>query len=282
MRGRELVADEQVVDDVLHLDVVEEDVAAPVFLETDIALGLGVGACVDVVLLRPERVGGIEVLEVLHEPCAVESAGAYVAGQRGQPAPTEQAAGIAHRIVARPVGQRRAGYDQRPEQVWPDRRRHQQLPAGLTITDHRRLALASGMQPADSLDEGREGAHDILDGLAGNGIGQEAHEVARVTSLDRGADLAVGLKAADAGPMPGARVDYDERAPRLVGLLAAGRYDPHERIVGRSRQVRPDMTDSKGKLRTPGLPSRSLSRYWSPTCLSISAYRIERCHASIP
>ena len=84
------VADEQVVDDPLHLLGVEQHVAAPPVLEAEIARALGVDLGVEVVLLGPERVGGVHVLEVLDQVGAVEDAGAQVAGQRGQPAAAER------------------------------------------------------------------------------------------------------------------------------------------------------------------------------------------------
>src|SRR5262249_31372485 len=77
--GGEIVADEQLVDDELHLLGVEIDVASPPALETQIARRLGVDLGVEVVLFGPERVGGILILEVLHQPGAVELAVAEVA-----------------------------------------------------------------------------------------------------------------------------------------------------------------------------------------------------------
>ena len=53
----------------------------------------------------------------------------------------------------------------------------------------------------------------------------------------RHADLAVGLEAADAGPVPGPRVDHHERPLLRVDLDAFGRDDPHHHIVDRARQV---------------------------------------------
>ena len=49
----------------------------------------------------------------------------------------------------------------------------------------------------------------------GIGIGQEADEIARMPGFEGDADFAVGLEAADAGTMPGARVDDHERAVAL-------------------------------------------------------------------
>ena len=67
LAGGELVADEELVDDELHLLGVERDVAAPPLLEVEVALGLGVDLRLEVVLLGPERVGRVLVLEVLHQ-----------------------------------------------------------------------------------------------------------------------------------------------------------------------------------------------------------------------
>ena len=89
---RKLVADEQLVDDELDFLGVEIDVAAPPALEAEIARRLGVDLGVEVVLLGPQRVGGILVLEILHQPGAVELAVAEIAGERGEPAAAEQAA----------------------------------------------------------------------------------------------------------------------------------------------------------------------------------------------
>ena len=49
-------------------------------------------------------------------------------------------------------------------------------------------------------------------------IGQESDEIARMPGLERDADFAVGLEAADAGTMSGARVDDDERPARWIDL----------------------------------------------------------------
>ena len=51
--------------------------------------------------------------------------------------------------------------------------------------------------------------------------------------LERDADFAVGLEAADAGAVPGARVDDDERPPRRIELDAGRGNDPHEAVVDR-------------------------------------------------
>ena len=51
--------------------------------------------------------------------------------------------------------------------------------------------------------------------------------------MKRDADLAVGLEAADARAVPGARIDDDERPPRRIDLDARRRHDPHEAVVDR-------------------------------------------------
>ena len=234
--GGQLVADEQVVDDVLHLHVVEEDVAAPVLLEAQVAVGLGVDVGVQVVLLLPQGVGRVQVLEVLHQPGAVEAPGADVAGQCGQPAAAGQAAAVAHRVVAGPVRDRRAGQDDRPEQLRPDRRGHQHLPAGLAVADHHGLAVAR-MQFADLAHERGLGAHHVLDRLPRHRVGQEADEVARMTGLHRRTDLAVGLEATDARAVAGARVDHDEGALGRVDRGSGAGHDARQPVVDRARQV---------------------------------------------
>ncbi len=60
-----------------------------------------------------------------------------------------------------------------------------------------------------------------LDGLARHRLRQEADEIAGMAGLERDADLAVGLEAADAGAVPGARVDDDEWPARRIELDAA-------------------------------------------------------------
>src|SRR5436309_1888209 len=98
--GSELVADEQLVDDELDLFSVEVDVAAPPALETEIARRLVVDLGIEIVLLRPQSIGGILILEILHQPGAVELPVAEIAGKRGKPAATQEAAAVAHRVFA--------------------------------------------------------------------------------------------------------------------------------------------------------------------------------------
>src|SRR5215813_13219550 len=71
--GCEIVPDEQLVDDELDFLGIEVDVAAPPAFEPQIAGSFRVNLAVKVVLLGPERVGWIEVLEILHQPRPIES-----------------------------------------------------------------------------------------------------------------------------------------------------------------------------------------------------------------
>ena len=88
--GGKVVADEQFIDDELDFLGVQIDVAAPPLLEAEIARCLGVDLGIEIVLLAPERVRRVLVLEILHQPGAVELAVPEVARQRGEPAAAEQ------------------------------------------------------------------------------------------------------------------------------------------------------------------------------------------------
>ena len=101
-------------------------------------VGLGVDLGIEVVGLVPVGVGRIQRFEVGDQIGAVEDAVAEVAGQRRQPGAAQRAAEVAHRVLAahaRPVRQRRAGQQDRPEQFGPDRGHHHDLPAGLAVAD---------------------------------------------------------------------------------------------------------------------------------------------------
>ena len=237
-RGQ-LVADEQVVDDPLHLLGVHQDVAAPPFLEAEIARRLGIDLGVELVLLGPERVGRVHVLEVLDQRHPVEDAVAEIAGQRRQPAAAIEAAGIAHRVLAAhagPVGERRAGDDDRAEQLGPGRGHQHRGPAALAVADHHRLAVGIGVQLDHPLEERGLRRHDVLDRLSRHRIRQETDEIARVPGSHGDADLAVRLEAADPRAMAGARVDDDERPLLRVGDDAGRRRDRDQAIIDRARQ----------------------------------------------
>ena len=238
----EPVADEKVIDDRLHLARVHQHMAAPPALELQVARWLGVDIGVDVVLLGPDRVGGVQRLEVLHQIGAVEDAVAQVARQRRHPGAAQQPAQIAHRAAALragPVGERRAGDDDRAEQLGPHRRRHHHLPARLAVADHHRLAVALAVQLAHALDEERLGDHHVLDRLPRQRPGQEADEVAGMARPHRHAQLAVRLESADAGRVAGTRVEDDEGTLERIDLDAFRRQDAHQPVIHRAFQLAP-------------------------------------------
>ena len=210
--------------------------AAPPFLELDEARPLGIDLGPEVVVLGPQGVGRIQVLEILDQHAAIELAVAEVAGERGHPAAAGQAAGVAHRVLAfhaGPVGQRRAGHDDRAEQFGPDRRHQQHGPAALAVADDAGLAFGVGVQCDDLLEEHRLGVHDVFDGLARHRLGREADEVGGVAGTHRHAELAVGLEAADSRPVPGARIDHHERALQRIDRHPGRRIDAHQQVVDR-------------------------------------------------
>jgi hypothetical protein len=58
-----------------------------------------------------------------------------------------------------------------------------------------------------------------------------------MAGLQCDADLAVGLEAADARPVPGARVDNDERTPPRIDIDSLRRDDARERVVDRPPSI---------------------------------------------
>jgi len=89
------------------------------------------------------------------------------------------------------------------------------------------------MERDHALEEEGFGARDVLDGLARHGVGKEADEIAGMSGLERDADLAVRLEAADAGPVPRARIDDHEGTAVRIDLDALRRHDAHEAVVDR-------------------------------------------------
>src|SRR5690348_4604465 len=69
---REIVADEQLVDDELYFLGIQLDVAAPPAFESEIARFFGIYLRIEIVLLAPQRIRGIQIFEILDEPRAVE------------------------------------------------------------------------------------------------------------------------------------------------------------------------------------------------------------------
>ena len=185
---------------------------------------------------------GLRFSKFADQPSAVEFAVAEIAHHRREPAAPKQAARVAHGIFAmhtRPVGQRRAGNDDRAEKLGP-------LAATIiTAQPAWQLPMTAGLPSASgcsAITRSRKMASardDVFDGLPGNGLGQEADEVARMPCLEDDADFALRLEPADARAMPGARIDDDERSLALIDFDAGRRQDAHEHVVNRTRQLAP-------------------------------------------
>src|SRR5215475_2218171 len=211
---REIVAYEQLIDNVLDFFSIHIDVTTPPALEAKIPRGFRVDLRIEIVLLAPEGVGRIEILKILHKPSAVKSSMAKIAGERSEPAAAHEPPGVAHGILTahtRPIGKRRPGNDDRPEQFGPDGCKHHDSPPRLAIPNDTGFAFRVGMQAYDSFEKGCLRARHILNGLARHWLRQEPDEVARVPSLERDANFAVGLEATDARPVPRTRIDDNER-----------------------------------------------------------------------
>ena len=85
--------------------------------------------------------------------------------------------------------------------------------------------------------EGGLGARHVRDELARLRIPAERHEVDRMALAQRHPDLAVCLEAADARAVPGAGVDDDVGAARVIDVHTLGRQDAQQHVVGRKGQV---------------------------------------------
>ena len=88
----------------------------------------------------------------------------------------------------------------------------------------------------DLFDEDRLSAGDVRDRLSWDGIGKEADEITRMTGLECDADFAVGLEAANSGPVPGAWINDDKRPQLGIDFDSGGRDDAHKHIVDRPLQ----------------------------------------------
>ena len=189
--------------------------------------------------LPPERIVGMHRLEVGDEAGAVEDAVSKVACEGCQPSAAEKAARIAHRCLPMypgPIRKRRAGEQDGAGQIRTDGACHHDLPSGLAIADQRRLATGFLVTACDRLDEAGFRTAHVFYGLAGDGVRQKAHEVARVARCQCFADLAVMFHAADAGCLAGAWIEDDEGALAVVDGHIGRRDDSRQAIVDRPFQ----------------------------------------------
>ena len=159
LAARQLVADEQAVDDRVDLLLVHQEDAAPPALELQEAGLLGVDLGPEIVVLAPVAYWPGSGSRNSHQIGAVEPAIAKVAGEQCRPGTAGQAAGVAHRVRsldAGPVRQRRARQDDRPHHLRPCGAQDRDRPAGLAIAVDAGL-VAVGMKLAHPLDEARFG-----------------------------------------------------------------------------------------------------------------------------
>jgi len=128
------------------------------------------------------------------------------------------------------------------------------------------------------LDEDGFGMGDPFDGLARHGLRQEPDEVAGMPRLHGDANLAVGLEAADAGTVTGARIDHDEGPALHIDLDALGRNDAHQRIVDRLFQLAA-VDDQFGGI-TQHM-RRGLGDMF-PVLIAALAHDVQKQHAALP
>ena len=116
LAARQPVADEELLDDPADLGFVQEMEAAPPALELEEPLALALRVGEQVVILAQIVAARIEQLEIGDEMGAVELAVPEIRQQQRRQRAAEQAAIVAHRILADaagPVGERRAVDDER-------------------------------------------------------------------------------------------------------------------------------------------------------------------------
>src|SRR6476620_8262433 len=156
---------------------------APPALELEEARGFRVDIGEDVVVLVPEGVRGIEVLEVLHQLGTVENAVSAIRHLRRQPRAAGHAARVAHRVVAltfgpraAPVGHRRTVDDYGPGVLRIGGSERHRRPATLAVAYKGRLR-AVGVPLANDAHELFFGLANVEQRLAGLRIAEEDKEV---------------------------------------------------------------------------------------------------------
>ena len=192
-------------------------------------------------MLGPQRVGGVEIVEVGDQPGGVEDAVANVAHHAIEPGSAVPAAQIAHGVLAAdatPVGEGRARNHHRPDHIGAHASGHHRVPAGLAVAEHEGLAEGLGMQLSDLLDKDGVCARDVLDPLSLHRRSRKACEIDRVPGLERFADLARLLEAANPRSLAGARIYDEDGALAVVDLDALRRDDAEQRVVDRMGQLR--------------------------------------------
>src|SRR6476620_7426437 len=191
-----------------------------------------------VVLFRPERVGGVQVIEIRNQPGGIEDAIAQIARQAVEPAPTKYASEVPQGVLAMdaaPVGKRSTSKHDRPDQIRAHASGHHQVPAGLTIAEHEGLAQC-WMEFVHLLDEDSKGVRHVLDTLSVRRVGLKTDKIDRMPRLERIADLADRLKAAYPRSLTGPGINDDDRTLAVVDFHSRRRDDSEQRVVNRSTQ----------------------------------------------
>ncbi len=178
----------------------------------------------------------------MHEPRAIESAGAKIGRERCEPRASKQTAGVAHRIVtfafaprAAPIRHWRADDHDGAGVVGVGRRQHHGGPTCLTVADNRRLCGVR-MELAHFLYKLAFRLADVDQRLSGLGFAKKSHEVNGMAFAQRDTHLGVVLESANAGTVPAARVDDYIRASRGVDRDAVRRNDAQQRVIDGTRK----------------------------------------------
>ncbi len=96
-----------------------------------------------------------------------------------------------------------------------------------------------GVQFDDLLDKPRFRAAHVLDRLTRHRVRREADEIAGMAGCKDDPDLTVGLHAADARAMPGARIEHDERPLSWVEFDPHRRQDANEAVIDGALELAP-------------------------------------------
>ena len=110
-------------------------------------------------------------------------------------------------------------------------------PAGLAVADDAGLAVGLGVAGDHRLEEDRLGAGDVLDGLAGHRVGQEADEVAGWPAFIATPISLSALKPPMPGPWPARGSTTTKGRFRGSIVDALGRDDAGEHVVDRARRA---------------------------------------------
>ena len=251
----QFVADEQVFDNPADFVFVHEIEAGPPAFEFQETFGPVIHVGKDFVILFPKGVGGVHVFEILDQIGPVEFAIAQIGQHHGRPQPAQDPTGIAHgRFAAHagPIGHGRTVQHHRTGQVGIGGGQQHGRPTALAVADDHRLG-GRRVTMNDFADEMSFGPAHIGDGLTGNRMGGEDHEIHRMAVFQGHTHFALILEPADARTVAGAgvdddvgtdgRIDGDARRgvnmdQRIIHrLFQGGAVDDHIEVVDQNRRA---------------------------------------------